>query len=288
VSYLYYPGCSAHGTAWDFGVSTLAVSRALGLEMPEVKDWICCGSTPAHQTDQLLSLALPAKNLAAAKGHTVAVCCAACYSRLKTANHEITHDPTAREQVAEVLGTDYDGRTEVRHFLEILVRELGVQKIADAVKHPLKGLRVACYYGCLLARPQEVNHFDDPENPTLMDRVLEAAGASVVDFPHKTECCGAGYGITDVAVVTRLSERILAMAKATGADCIATACPLCQMNLDLRQSQIEQQHNERLGLPVFFFTQLLGIALGLSPAALGLKGLVVNPTQLLSQIGIGG
>jgi heterodisulfide reductase subunit B2 len=287
VTYLYYPGCSAHGTAWDFGASTLAVGRALGIEMPEIKNWICCGSTPAHQTDPLLALALPAKNLAEARGHTVAVSCAACYSRLKTSNHEIVKNAAAREQVAQVLGTDYDGRTEVRHFLEILVRDLGLQKIADAVTRPLTGLRVACYYGCLLARPQEVNHFDDPENPTLMDRVLEAAGATVAEFPHKTECCGAGYGITDVTVVTRLSERILAMAKSTGVDCIATACPLCQMNLDLRQSQIEQQYDQHIALPVFFFTQLLGMALGLSPDKLGIRGLVVSPAQLLDNLGIG-
>jgi heterodisulfide reductase subunit B2 len=255
--------------------------------MPEIKDWICCGSTPAHQTDPLLSLVLPAKNLAAAKDHTVAVCCAACYSRLKTANYELTRDPSARKQVADVLGTDYDGHTEVRHFLEILVRDLGIQRISDTVKHPLKGMRVACYYGCLLARPPEVTHFDDPENPTLMDRVLEAVGATVVDFPYKTECCGAGYGITDVGVVTRLSERILGMARAAGADCIATACPLCQMNLDLRQSQIEERSNTQFGLPVFFFTQLLGIAFGLAPATLGLNGLVVSPTKVLNNLGIG-
>lgn len=287
MTYLYYPGCSAHGTAWDFSASTAAVCEALGLRMPEIKDWICCGSTPAHQTDPLLALALPAKNLAAAKGHTVAVSCAACYSRLKTSNHHIANDPAVRKDVADVLGSDYDGRTEVRHFLEILVRDVGIQKIADAVKRPLEGLRVVCYYGCLLARPPEVTHFDDPENPTLMDRVLEAAGATVLEFPHKTECCGAGYGITDVKVVTRLSERILSMAKATGANCVATACPLCQMNLDLRQSQIEQNTSERLGLPVFFFTQLLGMALGLPAKTLGIQALVVSPIELLTNMGIG-
>lgn len=287
MKYLYYPGCSGHGTAWDFAASTVAVCQALGIEMPEIKDWICCGSTPAHQTDPLLARVLPAKNLVAAKDHTVAVCCAACYSRLKTANYEIAHDPDARKEVADVLGTDYDGRTEVRHFLEILVRDIGIQKVADAVKRPLKGMRVACYYGCLLARPPEVTHFDDPENPTLMDRVLEAAGATIVDFPHKTECCGAGYGITDVGVVTRLSERILSMAQAAGANCIATACPLCQMNLDMRQSDIGAHHQKQYGLPVFFFTQLLGMALGLAPSELGLKALVVSPNQLLNNLGIG-
>jgi heterodisulfide reductase subunit B2 len=287
LSYLYYPGCSAHGTAWDFSASALAVAQALDLSMPEVKDWICCGSTPAHQSDPLLALALPAKNLMAAKGHTVAVSCAACYSRLKTANHEISGDAEKRAEVAQVLGHDYDGRTEVRHLLEILVRDVGVERIAAAVKRPLRGLKVVCYYGCLLARPPEVTQFDNPENPTLMDRVLAATGAEVVDFPYKTECCGAGYGITDVELVTRLSKEILGMAKATGADCIATACPLCQMNLDLRQTQIEREFGEDFGLPVFFFTQLLGLGMGMSPKVLGLKSLVTSPTSLFTAKGIG-
>lgn len=287
MSYLFYPGCSAHGTAWDFSASALAVSEALGIEMPEVKDWICCGSTPAHQSDPLLALALPAKNLLGANGKTVAVCCAACYSRLKTANHHIKGDPEARAQVADVLGRDYDGRTEVRHLLEILVRDIGMDRVVAAVKRPLRGLRVVCYYGCLLARPPEVTGFDNPENPTLMDKVLAATGAEIVEFPHKTECCGAGYGITDVGLVTRLSQEILAMAKATGADCIAAACPLCQLNLDLRQSQIERESGEKFGLPVFFFTQLLGLAMGMSAKALGLKSLVTSPSALLSAKGIG-
>jgi len=287
VSYLFYPGCSLHGTAWDFNESTRQVIKALDLQMPEIKDWICCGATPAHQTDPLLSLALPAKNLVAAKDSTVAVCCAACYSRLKTANHHIANEPETRKQVADVVGTDYDGRTEVRHLLEILVKEVGLAKISAAVKNPLLGLKVVCYYGCLLARPPQVTNFDDPENPMLMDRLLRAAGAEVIDFPLKTECCGAGYGITDVNLVKRLSGQILAMAKETGADCVVTACPLCQMNLDLRQSAIEQDNETSYGLPVFFFTQLLGIALGVSKSALGLKALVVSPNELFAARGMG-
>jgi heterodisulfide reductase subunit B2 len=286
VSYVFYPGCSLHGTAWDFNASTRAVAQALSIKLPEVPDWICCGSTPAHQTDPLLALALPAKNLLAARGRTVAVCCAACYSRLKTANHEISRSPAMREQVADVLGSDYDGRTEVRHFLEILVRDVGVRKVAAAVTRPLQGLRVACYYGCLLSRPPEVTGFDDPENPTLMDQLLGAAGAAVVDFPHKTECCGAGYGITEVGLVKQLSREILAMAQAAGANCIATACPLCQLNLDLRQGAIERDSGDRYGLPVFFFTQLVGLAFGLSRQTLGLRSLVTSPEAVLSEMGL--
>ena len=286
MSYAFYPGCSLEGTARDFHRSTMAVAGALGLDLPEIPGWICCGSTAAHQTDPLLALALPAKNLAAAAGKTVAVCCAACYSRLKTANHEIAADPAVRRKVAEAVGADYDGQTPVRHLLEILARDFGPAKIAERIVRPLAGLRVVSYYGCLLSRPPEVTNFDDAENPTLMDRLMKTAGAEAVDWPHKTECCGASYSITDVSVVLRLTREILAMAKAAGADCIVTACPLCQLNLDMRQKDIEAQTGERFGLPVFYFTQLLGVALGLSPEALGLASLVVDPMPLLTAKGL--
>jgi heterodisulfide reductase subunit B len=275
------------GTAHDYQKSTVAVSKALGLELPEIPGWICCGSTSAHQTDALLSIALPAKNLVAAGGQTVAVGCAACYSRLKTANHEIANNPELRKTVAGVVGQDYDGKTEILHLLEIMARDVGMKKIAEATKKPLKGIKVVTYYGCLLSRPPEVTQFDDPENPTLMDQVLEAAGATILEWPHKTECCGAGYSITDVAIVKRLTREILAMAKAAGADCIATACPLCQMNLDLRQKDTEKASGEQFNLPVFYFTQLLGLAFGLSRKDLGLRSLVVSPNKLLADHGLG-
>jgi heterodisulfide reductase subunit B len=287
MSYVFFPGCSSESSAWDLQKSSMAVVKALGLKMPAIPDWICCGSTPAHQTDELLALALPAKNLAAAQGKTVGVCCAACYSRLKTANYELSRNREMRRTVAKVIGSDYDGSTRVAHLLEILVHDLGLEKIKQAVQHPLEGLRVVTYYGCLLSRPPEVTQFDDPENPTLMDRVLQAAGATVLDWPHKTECCGAGYGITDVTIVQQLSLEILKLAKAAGADCIATACPLCQMNLDLRQKGIEKKSGLAFSLPVFYVTQLLGLALGLSKKALGLKSLIVSPHQLLADRGIG-
>ena len=287
MTYAFFPGCSMEGTAHDYQKSTLAVSKALGLELPEIPGWICCGSTSAHQTDRLLSLALPAKNLVAAEGKTVAVGCAACYSRLKAANHDIANSSEIRKTVAGVVGKDYDGKTEILHLLEILARDVGMKKIAETVKKPLSGLKLVTYYGCLLSRPPEVTRFDDPENPTLMDRVLEAAGATILEWPHKTECCGAGYSITDVAIVKKLTREILAMAKAAGADCIATACPLCQMNLDLRQRDTEKSSGEQFDLPVFYFTQLLGLAFGLSRKELGLRSLVVSPKRLLADHGLG-
>jgi heterodisulfide reductase subunit B len=187
VSYVFFPGCSLEGTARDFHRSTLAVAGRLRLAFPEIPDWICCGSTSAHGCDPLLADALPAKNLAAADGKTVAVACASCYSRLKAANHHIARDPAVRARVAEAIGRDYDGRTPVMHLLEILSRDIGCARIAAAVRRPLKGLKVACYYGCLLVRPPEITRFDDAENPTLMDQLMEIAGATPVDWPHKTE-----------------------------------------------------------------------------------------------------
>jgi heterodisulfide reductase subunit B len=287
VTYAFFPGCSLDGAAKDYHRSTLAVAAKLGLELPELKDWICCGSTAAHCGDPLLADALPAKSLSAAGGSPVAVACAACYSRLKTANHHIAGDAALRARVAHVVGRDYDGRTPVLHLLEILGRDIGIPRIAAAIRRPLGGLKVACYYGCLLTRPPEIANFDDAENPTLMDRLLEAAGAAPLDWPHKTECCGASFSITDSSIVLQLSDQILAMAQAAGADCIATACSLCQLNLDMRQKDIESKYGRRYNLPVFYFTQLLGLAMGCRADELSLSSLVVRPKALLQAKGIG-
>jgi heterodisulfide reductase subunit B2 len=286
VRYAFYPGCSLDGTAKDFHRSTLAVATRLGLELPELKDWICCGSTAAHSTDPLLADALPARNLRAARGETVAVACAACYSRLKMANHHIAGDAAVRAQVARVVGGDYDGLTPVRHLLEILGQDMDRCDIAAAIRRPLTGLKVASYYGCLLSRPPEVTQFDDAENPTLMDRLLETAGATAVDWPHKTECCGASFSISDSSIVLELSDKILAMARAAGVDCIATACPLCQLNLDMRQKDIEAEYGRRYELPVFYFTQLLGLAMGCSASEVSLDSLIVDPRPLLESKGL--
>ena len=286
MSYVFYPGCSLDSTGRGYRLSAEAIARALGLDLPELPDWTCCGSTAAHQSNALLSLALPAKNLLAASGRTMAVCCAACYSRLKVANHEIANVPGTRGRVAGVLGVDYDGSTPVKHLLEIIRDDVGLGEVTKRVRAPLTGLRVACYYGCLLVRPPDVMRFDDPENPMLLDRLMEAAGAEPVDWPHKTECCGASCSITKVEIAERLSHDILAMARDSGADCVVTACPLCQLNLDLRQRDIEARFGDQLGLPVLYFTQLLGLALGLEPSALGFGSLMVDPTLLLAAKGI--
>jgi heterodisulfide reductase subunit B len=283
MTYSFFPGCSLESTAQDFQLSALAVAQALEVALEEIPDWTCCGSSPAHATDEVLATALAARNLAIAErlGHDVAVCCAACYGRLAAANLALAGDAALRERVAAAIGQEYAGQVRVRHLLQILSEDVGAAEIRERVSRPFRELRVACYYGCLLTRPRELSIAPDPEDPRLMDDLLTAVGADPVAWPYATECCGASLSITRTDTVKRLSGEILRMAKLSGAECVAVACPLCQSNLDLRQADIEAATGERIGLPVFYFTQLLGRALGLSDDSLGIGRLMTDPTAVL-------
>ena len=282
AEYSFFPGCSLESTAKDFEMSTYAVAKALGIQLEELPDWTCCGSTPAHATDALLAASLPARNLAIAKklGRDVIVCCAACYGRLAAANLAISEDTALQAEIAETIGMEYKGDVKVRHFLQVLSQDIGVREIKKNITRSLGGMKVACYYGCLLTRPKELSILDNPEDPQLMESLLSAAGASPIEWPYKTECCGASFSITRTDSVKRLCGDILRMAKESGAECIAVACPLCQSNLDMRQADIEQEAG-KIGLPVFYFTQLLGRALGVSDDALGMNKLMVDPSAVL-------
>lgn len=284
MKYAFFPGCSMKSTAHEFEMSTMAVARSLGIELEEIPDWTCCGSTPAHTTDALLAASLPARNLAIAEsmGLDVVTCCAACYSRLAAANLAISQDAGLRADVADAIGTQYGGGVKVLHFLQLLKESTAAGEIRDLVVSDLGGLKVACYYGCLLTRPSELSIAPDPEDPQLMEELLAATGAEPVEWPYKTECCGASFSITRTDTVKRLSGEILRMAKACGAECVAGACPLCHTNLDLRQADIESATGEKIGLPVFFFTQLLGRALGIDDGELGIGKLMTDPYRVLS------
>jgi heterodisulfide reductase subunit B len=278
VKYAYFPGCSLESTARSFDLSTRAVCRELGIALEEIPEWTCCGSTPAHASSDSLSVALPTLNLqkAQAAGLPVMVACASCYARLRIANHRISSDPEDRRRAERITGRTYDGGVEVRHVLDVLVNHLGLDAIRAKVRRPLAGLRVACYYGCLLTRPPEIVAFDDAEHPSSMDALAAAAGAEPVEWPFKTECCGAGLSMTNSGVVARLAHKLLSMARASGADCLAVACPLCHVNLDLRQADAAKAHGAFQPTPVLYVTQLLGLALGLPPENLGLDALTVG------------
>ena len=287
MKYAFYPGCSLDSTARDFRQSTEAVCERLGIELAEIPGWTCCGSSPGHASNATLAVSLPVVNLlkAEAMGCDVVTTCAACYSRLRAANEEMSHESAVRRSVDEATRAQYRGTVRVRHLLDVLVNDLGLALIGDYVERPLRGLRVACYYGCLLTRPPKVVAFDDPEHPTALDRLMTVIGARPVEWPAKVECCGAGLSLTSPDVMRRLGFGILDMAQRAGADCVAVACPLCQSNLDLRQKESARAAGSDLSLPVLYFTQLLGLAFGLKPKALGLGKLVVSPRAVLEQIG---
>jgi heterodisulfide reductase subunit B len=283
MKYAYYPGCSAESTARDQYMSVNEVAKALNIELAEIKGWTCCGSTPAHHTGKLLSLALPAANLLMAKkmGLDMVVFFAACYNRMKAANHEIKANPEIRKKVSEALGEDYDGSVNVYHFVEVLLKDIGPAKLKKAFTHTLNGLRVSSYYGCLLVRPRDVTNFDDPENPTIIDTLITTMGGESIDWPHKVECCGGGFALTRTDIVVELSNTVLGMAKSSGAQCVAVACPMCQINLDMRQSDILKTKGNDYNLPVVYITQLLGLCLGISSKKLGMDKCVVSPKPII-------
>jgi heterodisulfide reductase subunit B len=286
MRYAYYPGCSAESTARDMHQSTLAVARALGIDLVEPKGWTCCGATAGHQTDRLLAVSLPAANLTKVQDMKLdmLVNCAACYSRMKVANHEIMAHSEIRQGVREALDRDYDGSVKVRHLLEVLLEDVGLPAIKRAVKRPLNGLKVACYYGCLLVRPPKILKFDDPENPTSLDRLVTAMGGTSLEWPCKVECCGGGLSLSRTDVVVELTGSIIDMAASVGADCIAVSCPMCQVNLDLRQQDINKQTGKNYQIPIVYITQLLGLCLGIDPGELGFNQLMIPASVVLEKV----
>jgi heterodisulfide reductase subunit B len=286
MKYAYYPGCSAHSTARDMHESAVAVAGALGINLVEPAGWTCCGATAAHQTDRVLAASLPAANLLKVQdmGLDMVANCAACYNRMKVANHEVSTDPAMRKKVSDAVGRDYDGSVKVRHIVEVLLEDIGLDAIKASLRQSLNGLQVACYYGCLLVRPHEVTNFDDPENPTSLDRLVTAMGGISLDWPHKVECCGGGLSMSRTDIVVSLTDSIVGMAKAAGARCIAVGCPMCQINLDMRQLDIEKQTGTRHDMPILYITQLLGLCLGISPGKLGINKLMISPASVIGKI----
>jgi len=266
----FYPGCSMKGSAREYSESLLAVARELKRELPEVPDWNCCGATAAHNLDPDLALALPARILAAAEKagmDEVLVPCAACYSRLKVTRHELLEDEVLRRRIAGLVETDYRGSAEVLNILEWLGRVPDLEKY---VKKPLQR-KVACYYGCLLVRPEGIVKFDRPEEPRTMDLLMKKLGAEPIDWAFKTECCGAGFSVSRTDLVAKLSGYILEDAVSRGAEAVIVACPMCHLNLDMRRPNIEKRAGKKFSIPVIYITQALGLAMGLPARKLGLQ-----------------
>jgi heterodisulfide reductase subunit B len=285
MKYAYFPGCSQESTAEEYNRSLLAVAQRLdAMELIEIPDWNCCGATPAaaivHPT---LPDGLAARNLAITDEmglDSVVAPCAACYKNLRKASLDLRKDEALRLELEQSLNNrKLDRVPEVRHPLDVIVNDVGVDNIP--VEKPLTGMKIACYYGCLLTRP--AGGFDDIEYPTAMDRLLTALGAETVDWAYKTKCCGGGIYMFHEEVSFAMSADVMAHAKAAGANAVAAACPFCQLLLDLYQDKLAKIRNTTFNLPVLFFTQLMGLAMGLDRAELGLERLIVSPFGLLAE-----
>jgi len=275
----YYPGCSLHGTALEYDLSTRAVCHELGIDLEEIPDWNCCGATSAHSLDKNLSYYLPARNLKIIQetGLDVVIPCAACFSRTRCCADALENDPQMRQIIEKKLSYKFHNDTQIYHLMELLAQQLGLEAIRSHVKRPLKDLKVVCYYGCLLVRPHQFTRLDDKENPQLLDELMTTIGATSVDWPFKTECCGASLSLTRPDLVLDLIKRMTDWTQDADIDAIVTACPLCQANLEMRQSADQK-------IPVFYFTELLGLAFGSEEAAAVVKKHLVSTDTLVAKL----
>ena len=289
---MYYPGCSLQASARSYDVSAKKVADILNLRFEEVVDWNCCGATEYFSINSIPAYSLVARNLALASdqgyGEMVAPC-SACYLNLhKTDAYMGKHDDlnTKVNQALAAGGLDYEpGSLNIRHLLDVLVEDVGYDAIAANVSQPLKGLRVAPYYGCLIARPGMIEPGVNPEYPTHLDKLLQTLGATVVDFPLKTHCCGGHMTQISENVAYELIRRIVHNADEYAADAIVTVCPMCQLNLDAYQPEVNRTFGTAYGLPVLYFTQVMGLAFGMSPEQVGIGSEIVSAAGALSKIG---
>ena len=298
MKYTYYPGCSVKATANLYQESIDAVMPSLGVELEELDDWNCCGATAYMSVKELMSFAISARNLAMAENlhRDVVTPCSACYLVLNKTNHYFNDYPEMRKKLGTALeagGLSYSGNVQVRHLLDVIVSDVGFEKISEAAARRLEGLNVAPYYGCQIVRPAyygpnaEIDHEDgfyDPDDPVCMDRLIEATGATSVKYSMKTKCCGSSLMGTEEKQALKLCRGLLSDAENNGAHCIVTICPLCQMNLDVYQPKVNSLFGTKFNIPVIYFTQLIGLAMGKNPKALGLDRLAVKMTGPMKQI----
>ncbi len=279
----YFPGCSLETSAKEYDESARAACAAIGIELEEPDDWSCCGASSVHSGDGMLEAALPARTLAkvAQMKSDVAVCCPDCFSQLKLAQRALK-DHTQRQRISSAIGAPAaTNGTQVVPVLKLFESKLD----SLPVKMRLEGLKAVAYYGCKWVRPHKLVESEDESNPMMLDRVMSAVGVEMLDWGFKTECCGASLGLSRPESVVRLSGRILSAAKRAGAECVVVACPLCQQNLDARQRDIERSLDDKLRLPVIYFTQLLGLSFGVPLKRLMFERHFVDPRPLLQANG---
>ncbi len=287
----YYPGCTLKANAKNFEDSALYALEQLDIEVEELSRWNCCGTVFSLSADDLIHHMAPIRNLIRVKesgSNKVMTLCAMCYNTLKRANERMKSDPVSLEKINNVMykeEIDYEGDVEILHLLEILRDEIQFDNLAKKVVKPLENLKVACYYGCMLVRPREIG-FDDVENPTVLENLISALGGEPVDFPYKTECCGAYQTVDKPDIIAERTNQIISSAKKRGAEVMVVACPLCAFNLDHRQKQTVEKFRDFKGLPILYFTQLLAIALNCPEDVLRFDLHYHDPKPILTEKGL--
>jgi len=284
----YYPGCSLHASSQLYDIQNKLVFKKLNVDLREIEDWNCCGATSASKTNDFLSVALPARNLGIADAtglSEILIPCSSCYSRTLVSQRRLQEDTPLRDTINEELSHKVKGRIKVSSILEVLLPRVASGELSEKATKKLEGLKPACYYGCLLTRfPSDVAVPDDVENPQGMETVCKALGAEPIDWGYKTDCCGASAAVNDADVSLGLMAKILKDAAARGANCFVTTCPMCQFNVDAYQDQVAEKYGIRERLPVYFITELMGIAMGMSPQALQVDRHFVDSMRLLKEL----
>ncbi len=278
----YYPGCTLPDKARDFDTSARAACELLGIELDEMERWVCCGSAFKLDRTNVMQHLAPIRNLAEVhkEGGRLMTLCVFCYNSLKRANYAFLEAPDRHDVVNDFIDSDYDGKVQVVHLLEMLKDEVSFEAIAEKVKRPLTGLKVAVFYGCLLLRPQEEIGFEDPENPSVLERLFEALGAEVVPYPHRLECCGSYLSLKDPEHTTSCVTSILEAAVAGGANAIVTSCPMCNFNFEFFGGDLVSRNQ----IHTFYFTELLALALGADRELCGLKQHETDVDELLADL----
>jgi len=287
----YYPGCTLKNNAKNFEESALCSLNAIGVEVKELPRWNCCGTVFSLATDDLIHHVAPIRNLIRVKESNtdrVMTLCAMCYNTLKRANERVKADSESLDKINQFMyreEIDYEGDVKILHLLELLKDEIKFENIAKKVTNPLKNLKVANYYGCLLVRPKEIG-LDDVENPTILDNLMTVMGADSIDFPYKTECCGAYQTVNNPEIIADRTFQILTSAQSQGAEVVTVSCPLCAFNLDHRQEETVQKFPEFKNIPILYFTQLMAIALGCPEESLRFDLNSIDPKPILKEKGL--
>ena len=278
----YYPGCSLEGSARDYRESVEGVCKRLGIELVELEDWNCCGATAAHSLKHRASIELPGRNLVLAEnaGNDLVAPCPMCFNRLKAAEKGLLKAPTGQYRY------NIEGKIKIWDLADFMARQDVLELIQANVTNPLKGIKAVCYYGCMTSRPPKITDAENCENPMSMDLILERLGAEAIDWPYKTDCCGASHVIDRPDMVFKMVGRLYQRALEVGANCIVVSCQMCQANLDIYQDRIGQQLGREFYLPVIYFTELVGLAMKERQVATWLSRHFVDPLKFLGDQGL--